>query len=76
MVLSRRWSAFLVAFGVWTWLIWPRLAVGIWADPRSWSGRTPTAFFVVHAVLVVASVAAGTALGVLGVRGWRAAGRR
>jgi hypothetical protein len=74
VVLSRRWSAFLVLFAVWSWVIWPRFAVAIWADPRSWSAG-PTGFLLVHAVLIVASLAAGTVLGILGVRGWRAASR-
>jgi hypothetical protein len=67
---------FLVAFGVWSWVIWPRFAAAIWADPRSWSGGTPTAFLAVHAVLIAVSLAAGTAIGVLGVRAWRAARNR
>ncbi len=74
MVLTRRWAAFLVAVGVWSWLIWPRFAVAIWDDPRSWAaGRVPTAFLWVHAVLIVVSLAIGTVAGVLGVRAWRAA---
>jgi hypothetical protein len=78
MVLSRGWSAFLVGVGVWTWVIWPRFALAIWDDTRSWSaGRvgegTPTSFLWVHAVLVGASLAIGTTVGILGVRAWRAA---
>jgi intracellular septation protein A len=73
VVLSRRWSAFLVLVGVWSWVIWPRFAVAIWADPRSWHGSTPTSFLWVHAVLIAASLAIGTVVGVLGLRGWRAA---
>ncbi|ROT31083.1 SCO4848 family membrane protein [Micromonospora sp. HM5-17] len=81
MVLSRGWAAFLVLVGIWTWAIWPRFAVAIWQDPRSWStgeiGQgTPTGFLWVHALLIVASLAIGTAVGVLGVRGWWAARRR
>lgn len=77
MVLSRGWAMFLTAVGVWTWAIWPRFAVAIWNDPRSWSsGRVahgaPTEFLWIHALLIVASLAIGTAIGVLGVRGWRA----
>jgi hypothetical protein len=71
VVLSRRWSAFLVAFGVWSWVIWPRFALAIWDDPRSFAHGTPTAFLIVHAVLIVVSLAAGTAVGVLGIRTWR-----
>lgn len=76
MVLSRRWSAFLVTMGLWTWFIWPRFGFAIWNDDRSFSGRSPTAFLWVHALLIVASLAIGTAAGLLGVRGWRAARRK
>ena len=76
MVLSRRWSAFLIAVGVWTWLIWPRFGLAIWKDDRSFADGRPTSFLTVHAVLIAASLAIGTTVGVLGVRGWRAAGRR
>jgi hypothetical protein len=73
VVITRRWAAFLIAVGVWTWLIWPRLGVAIWQDTRSFDDGTPTAFLTVHAVLIVASLAIGTVVGVLGVRAWRAA---
>ncbi|WP_306204788.1 SCO4848 family membrane protein [Actinoplanes sp. RD1] len=73
MTLSRRWSAFLIAVGVWTWLIWPRFGLAIWRDDRSFSDGAPTAFLTVHALLIGASLVIGTAVGVLGVRGWRAA---
>lgn len=72
-MLSRRWSAFLVLVGVWTWVIWPRFAVAIWDDPRAWRGGTPTSFLWVHAVLIAASLVIGTTVGVLGLRGWLAA---
>ncbi|MBX7270187.1 hypothetical protein KIF24_31960 [Micromonospora sp. Llam7] len=80
MVLARGWAIFLTAVGVWTWVIWPRFAVAIWKDPRSWSAGVvgewpPTGFLWVHALLIVASLAAGTAVGVLGVLGWRASRR-
>jgi hypothetical protein len=75
VVISRRWAAFLMAVGVWTWLIWPRFALAIWADDRSFSNGVPTSFLWVHAVLIVASLVIGTIVGVLGVRAWRAAGR-
>jgi len=73
VVLSRRWSAFLVLVGAWTWLIWPRFAVAIWKDDRSFAGGGPTSFLWVHALLIGASLVIGTAVGVLGVRAWRAA---
>src|SRR5690606_26819513 len=78
VVLSRGWAVFLTAVGVWTWAIWPRFAVAIWNDPRSWSTGevahgSPTGFLWVHALLTAASLAIGAAVGVLGARGWRAA---
>lgn len=76
VLLSRKWSAFLIAVGVWTWFIWPRFSLAIWNDDRSFSSGSPTSFLVVHALLISASLAIGTAVGVLGVKGWRAAGSR
>jgi hypothetical protein len=73
--MTRRWAAFLVVVGIWTWMIWPRFAVAIWQDDRSFAGGSPTSFLWVHAVLIVASLAIGTTVGVLGVRAWRAASR-
>ncbi|MFY1573432.1 SCO4848 family membrane protein [Verrucosispora sp. WMMD703] len=80
MVLSRGWALFLTGVGIWTWVIWPRFAVAIWNDPRSWAsgvaGAWPaTAFLWVHALLIAASLAIGTAVGLLGLRGWRASRR-
>jgi hypothetical protein len=75
MVISRKWAVFLTGVGVWTWVIWPRFGLAIWDDPRAFDQGTPTAFLWVHAVLIVASLAIGTTVGVLGIRAWRA-GRR
>jgi hypothetical protein len=75
VVITRRWAVFLMLVGVWTWLIWPRFAVAIWNDDRSFAGGAPTSFLWVHALLIATSLAIGTAVGVLGVRAWRAAGR-
>lgn len=75
LVLSRPVSAGLLLFGVWSWVIWLTFLKNIWADDRSWSNG-PTAFFLVHAVLIGVSLVLGTAIGWLGVRGLRAAGRR
>ena len=72
MVISRKWAVFLTGVGVWTWLIWPRFALAIWDDGRAFHHGTPTAFFWVHAVLIIASLAIGTTVGVLGIRAWRA----
>jgi len=74
MLLTRRISGFLIAFGVWSWIIWPTFLKNIWHDPRSWQ-HGPTGFFLVHALLTGASLLLGTLIGILGVRGWRAAGR-
>ncbi len=78
MVLSRRWSAFLLGFGVWSWVIWPTFLRNIWSDERSFAPGPdggPTGFLAVHALLTAASLAFGTAIGVLGVRGLRAGAR-
>ena len=58
-------------------MIWPRFAVAIWNDPRSWStGQighgSATGFLWVHALLIAASLAIGSIVGYLGVRGVRA----
>jgi hypothetical protein len=75
VIISRRWAAFLVGVGVWTWVIWPRFGLAIWDDERSFHDGSPTAFLWVHAVLIVVSLAVGTTVGVLGVRAWIAARR-
>jgi hypothetical protein len=74
MVVSRRVAWFLVAFGVWSWIIWPTFLKNIWVDHRSWN-HGMTAFFAVHLVLTVVSLAAGTLIGWLGGVGLRR-GRR
>jgi len=75
VVISRPWAAFLVGVGVWTWVIWPRFALAIWDDDRAFRDGSPTSFLWVHAVLIIASLVIGTTVGVLGIRGWIAAGR-
>jgi hypothetical protein len=76
VILSRGWSLFLVAVGVFNWAIWPRFSLAIWDDPRAWSGAvghsSPTSFLLVHAVLVVTAVTVGTIVGLLGIRGFLA----
>ncbi|GGJ92711.1 membrane protein [Pilimelia anulata] len=67
----------MVGVGAWSWLIWPRFAVAIWRDARSWSGGVvgggaPTSFLWVHAALIAASLVLGTAVAWLGIRAWRA----
>jgi hypothetical protein len=62
-------SWFLLAFGVWSWVIWPVFLRNIAGDPRAFHAGSPTAFFLVHLVLTVVSLAFGTAIGVIGIRG-------
>ncbi|GAA2641075.1 SCO4848 family membrane protein [Paractinoplanes durhamensis] len=73
MVITRRWALFLIAVGVWTWVIWPRFGLAIYKDDRSFADGSPTSFLWVHAVLIAASLAIGTTVGVLGVLAWRRA---
>ncbi|WP_163508699.1 SCO4848 family membrane protein [Fodinicola acaciae] len=75
MRLSRGWSVFLVLVGVWNWVIWPRFAVAIWNDPRSFSGGAPTGFLLVHVALIVTSLVVGTVTGVYGIRGFVASAK-
>ena len=79
MILTRGWSVFLIAVGVFNWAIWPRFSVAIWDDPRAWTGAvghsSPTSFLLVHAVLVITAVTVGTIVGGLGVRGFLASRR-
>ena len=65
--LSRRTAWLLLAFGVWSWIIWPTFLKNIWADNRSWN-HGMTAFFAVHLALTVVSLTLGTIIGVLGIR--------
>jgi hypothetical protein len=75
MLISRRVAWFLVAFGVWSWIIWPTFLKNIWQDSRSWH-HGMTGFFAVHLMLTVASLILGTAIGILGIRALRSAARR
>jgi hypothetical protein len=74
VTLSKRACWFLVAVGIWSWVIWPTFLRNIWKDDRSWDDG-PTGFFLVHLVLTVVSLALGSGVGWLGVRGLRGAGR-
>ncbi len=73
MKLSRAWSGFLIAVGIWSWVIWPRFTLAILRDPRAFDDGVPTSFFWIHALLIITSLGIGTAVAVLGVKGWRAA---
>jgi hypothetical protein len=75
VVLSKRWSAFLIGVAVWSWLVWPRFAKAIYDDPRAFEDGSATSFLWIHAVLIASALAIGTAVGFLGVKGWRAARR-
>jgi hypothetical protein len=76
VLLSKKWSAFLVGVGLWTWIIWPRFGIAIWNDDRAFAAGSATSFLWVHAALIAASLAIGTVAGFLGVRGWLAARRK
>lgn len=69
MRLSRRASWLLIAFAVWSWIIWVTLIKNINNDPRSWNGDSPTGFLMVHVVLAIISLVMGTAIGWLGWKG-------
>jgi len=69
--IGRGISAFLVLFGVWTWILWPNFLKNIWADDKSWNDGA-TAFFVVHLLLTIVSFVAGNAIGWIGIKGLRA----
>ena len=73
MSISRRTALFLLAFGVWTWVLWPTFLVNISSDARAWDAGSPTAFLAVHVVIAVVSLVLGTAIGVLGWKGLRRA---
>lgn len=77
MLMSRRVSLFLLAFGAWSWIIWVTFAKNLSDSDRAWGpDGSPTAYFVVHLVLTVVSFVLGTIIGVLGWRGLRAANRK
>jgi len=70
VTVSRRVAWFLLAFGVWSWIIWLTFLKNIWKDDRSWDDGM-TSFFAVHLVLIVVSLVLGTVIGVLGLRALR-----
>lgn len=72
MRLSRRASWLLIAFAIWSWIIWVVLIKNINADPRAWNGNDPTGFLMVHVCLAIISITMGTAIGWLGWKGLRA----
>ncbi len=63
---------FLLGFGVWSWIIWITFAKNLWDSDRAWAADgSPTAYFIVHAVLTVVSFVLGTIIGLIGLRGVR-----
>ena len=75
MKLSRPVSWFLLAFGVWSWVIWITFVKNLWKDGSGLAfddAGDPTAYFWVHLLLAVVSFVLGTAVGVIGLRGVRA----
>lgn len=73
MRISRGTSIFLLGFGVWSWIIWITFAKNLWDSDRAWAADgSPTAYFIVHAVLTVVSFVLGTIIGLIGLRGVRA----
>ncbi|MBB3049031.1 putative membrane protein [Prauserella isguenensis] len=77
MRMSRGVSAFLLAFGVWSWVIWITFARNLWSSDNAWAADgSPTPFFWVHLVLAIVSFVLGTIIGVIGWRGLRASRTR
>ena len=77
MKLSRRVSWFLVAFGVWSWIVWVTFVKNLWKDTSGLAFHHgdhshPTAYFWIHLALAITSTVLGTAIAVLGLRGLRA----
>jgi hypothetical protein len=75
MKLSRPVSWFLLAFGVWSWIIWVTFVKNLWKDGSGLAfndAGDPTAYFWVHLTLAVASFVLGTVVGGIGFRGLRA----
>jgi hypothetical protein len=75
--LSRPVSWFLLAFGVWSWVIWITFVKNLVADGSglAFDDGRPTAYFWVHLLLAVVSFVLGTVVGAIGLRGLRALSR-
>ncbi|MDQ0583017.1 hypothetical protein QF030_005195 [Streptomyces rishiriensis] len=74
MKLSRPVSWFLLAFGVWSWVIWITFVKNLVKDSSglAFDDGDPTAYFWVHLTLAIVSFVWGTAVGLIGLRGLRA----
>ncbi|CAL9538315.1 hypothetical protein HMPREF1486_02456 [Streptomyces sp. HPH0547] len=78
LVLSRRVSWFLLAFGVWSWFVWITFVKNLWKDSSGLAfddAGDPTGYFWIHLLLAITSFLLGTAIGSIGLRGLRAARR-
>ncbi|MCZ4099596.1 SCO4848 family membrane protein [Streptomyces sp. H39-C1] len=73
MKLNRPVSWFLVAFGVWSWIVWTTFVKNLWKDVSglAFDNGSPTAYFWVHLTLAITSFLLGTAIGALGLRSLR-----
>jgi hypothetical protein len=76
MKLSRRVSWFLVAFGVWSVIVWTTFVKNLWKDTSGLAFHhgdhsSPTAYFWIHLTLAIVSFALGVVIGTLGVRSLR-----
>jgi hypothetical protein len=72
MKLSRPVSVFLLAFGVWSVIVWTTFAKNLFEDVSGLAfdaAGEPTGFFWVHLALAVISFGLGVAVGVIGLRG-------
>ena len=75
MKLSRPVSWFLLAFGVWSWIIWITFVKNLVKDASGLAfddAGDPTGYFWVHLLLAVVSFVLGTVVGLVGLRGLRA----
>lgn len=75
MKLSRPVSWFLAVFGVWSWIVWVTFVKNLFQDASglAFDDGSPTGYLWVHLALAVVSFCLGTAIGVIGLRGLRAA---
>jgi hypothetical protein len=74
MKLTRPVSWFLMAFGVWSWIVWITFTKNLFQDASglAFDDDKPTAYLWIHLTLAIVSFLLGTAIGVLGLRGYRA----
>jgi hypothetical protein len=78
LVLSRPVSWFLLVFGIWSWFVWITFVKNLWKDSSGLAfddAGDPTGYFWVHLLLAITSFLLGTAIGLIGFRGLRAARR-